>query len=293
MDARKLLITAGILLCTVSLSAGTLRVSGSTTVNPVAAEAAEILRAERKMSITIDTHGGSSGGISGVAGHSIELGMSSKPIAEEDRRRWPTVNFVSTKVGEDAVALVVSKDVWNGGVRALTRDQVRAIYEGKITNWKQVGGPDCRIVFFNKEPGRGTWEVFAHWLYEDTKDAPSVRHREVGGNEEGRSKVAATRGAITQLSFAWAEQSSDIFALGLKLPDGSIVRPTSENIATGRYPMSRPLLLVTDGPPRNEAKTLIDFVLSPRGQMLVKKHGYLPLTGQRAASTPKGSPGGK
>ncbi|MFA6954403.1 MAG: phosphate ABC transporter substrate-binding protein [Thermoanaerobaculia bacterium] len=257
--------------------AATLRVNGSTTVNAVATEAAEVLRAEKKMAITVDTQGGSSGGISGVADHSIELGMSSKPISDDDRKKFSGVNFVSTMVGQDAVALVVSKDVWEGGVKSLSRQQARDIYEGKITNWKQVGGPDRRIVFFNKEPGRGTWEVFAHWLYGDPKKAPATSHREVGGNEEGRTKVASTKGAITQLSFAWAEGDARIHALGAKLDDGRVIVPSSSTIADHSYPMSRPLLFVTDGAPKGEAKVFLDFVLSPRGQSLVKKHGYLPL----------------
>lgn len=204
--------------------------------------------------------------------------MSSKPITDEDRKKFPKVNFVSTSVGQDAVALVVSKDVWEGGVKALSRQQAKDIYEGTVTNWKQVGGPDRRIVFFNKEPGRGTWEVFAHWLYGNTKNAPAVRHREVGGNEEGRTKVASTKGAITQLSFAWAEGDARIHALGAKLDDGRVIAPSSQTIADHSYPMSRPLLFVTDGLPKGDAKVFLDFVLSPRGQSLVRKHGYLPIS---------------
>ena len=286
-NSRTIAIAAMTLLFSPLALAATLRVNGSTTVNPVATEAAEILRAEKKMSITVDTQGGSSGGISGVAGHSIEVGMSSKAISDEDRRKFSKVSFVSTMVGQDAVALVVSKDVWEGGVKALTRQQAKDIYEGKVTNWKQVGGPDRRVVFFNKEPGRGTWEVFAHWLYGNAKNAPAVRHREVGGNEEGRTKVATTKGAITQLSYAWAEGDARIHALGAKLDDGRVIVPSTTTIADHSYPMSRPLLFVTDGAPKGEAKAFIDFVLSPRGQSLVRKHGYLPLSTSGGAAAAK------
>ena len=125
------------------------------------------------------------------------------------------MKFNPIPVGEDAVALIVSPDVWQGGVRALSRAQMKEIYEGRVTNWKDVGGPDRRIVFFNKEPGRGTWEVFAHWLYGDAKKAPPVSFREVGANEEARNKVGSTRGAISQLSASWADGKT-VFALGLK-----------------------------------------------------------------------------
>ncbi|MGH9420330.1 MAG: substrate-binding domain-containing protein [Thermoanaerobaculia bacterium] len=264
-----LLIGAGM----TAFAAERLRVNGSTTVNPVAVEAAEGLRNSKHLDITVDTQGGSSGGISGVGDGSIDVGMSSKPLADEDRRKYPAVAFVATEIGRDAVALVVSDDVWKGGVHALSRNQIRDIYEQRTTNWKQVGGPNRPIVFFNKEPGRGTWEVFAHWLYGDPKAAPAVSHREVGGNEEARTKVTSTRGAMTQLSSSWA--TGKIHALALRLDDGAVVEPIAANIASGRYPMARPLFFITNGPPKGDARTLIDFVLSPAGQELVRKHGYL------------------
>jgi phosphate transport system substrate-binding protein len=201
--------------------------------------------------------------------------MLSKPVTDDDRKKYPKVNFVVTEIGRDAVALIVSADVYNGGVRALSKQQARDIYEGKITNWKAVGGPDRRIVFFNKEPGRGTWEQFAHWAYGDAKKAPRVSHPEVGGNEETRNKVAGTKGAISQLSASWAV--GNVKALGIRLDDGSVVQPTAAEVVSGRYPMARPLFFVTNGPPRGEAKTFIDYVLSARGQELVRKHGYLRL----------------
>jgi phosphate transport system substrate-binding protein len=182
------------------------------------------------------------------------------------------------------VALIVSKDVWEGGVRSLTKEQSAALYEGRIKNWKELGGPDRRVAFFNKEPGRGTWEVFAHWVYGDSKKAPPVNHLEVGGNEEARHKVGSTRGAISQLSASWADGKT-VFALSLKV-EGKDITPATENIATGTYPLSRPLFLLTNGEPAGEAKVLIDFVLGPRGQALVKKHGYLPLTELKPATAP-------
>lgn len=254
-----------------------LRVNGSTSVNPIAVEAAEILRAEKGLSITVDTQGGSSGGISGIGDGSIDVGMSSKPVSEDDRRKYAGVTFVETHVGEDAVALVVSADVWEGGVRALSKAQVRDLYESKVTSWKVFGGPDRRVVFFNKEPGRGTWEVFANWLYGSAKKAPDVRHPEVGGNEETRSKVSATKGAISQLSSSWTAGNLKLRALALRLDDGSVVAPTPAAIANRSYPMSRPLFFVTNGPPSGNARVFLDFVLSPRGQALVLKHGYLRL----------------
>lgn len=270
-----LLLTVAIVIA-VPLRADTLRINGSTTVNLPVAEAAEVLRAERKLDIQVDTQGGSSGGISMLGEGLVQLGMISKHVSDDDRAKFPKCDYQEIAIGEDAVAMIVSADVWNGGVRALSKAELKGIYEGDIRNWKEVGGPDKRIAFFNKEPGRGTWEVFVHWIYGSPKLAPQVSFPEVGGNEETRNKVASTKGALSQLSSSWADGKT-VFALGLKSETGEVVQATNENIANHRYPMSRPLFLLSNGAPTGEAKTLVDFVLSERGQALVKKHGYLTL----------------
>jgi phosphate transport system substrate-binding protein len=228
------------------------------------------------MDIQVDTQGGSAGGISMLGDGLVQVGMASKHLNEDDRAKYPNVEFSEIQIGEDAVALIVAKDVWDGGVRAITKQQMKDIYESKVTNWKEVAGKPQRIAFLNKEPGRGTWEVFVHWAYGSPKAAPQVSFPEVGGNEETRNKVAGTRGALSQLSSSWAD-GRKVFALGIKLEDGSVVEPTNENIATKKYPLSRPLFLLTKGEPTGAAKKLVDFMLSERGQQLVKKHGYLPL----------------
>ena len=273
---RMRLLTSFALALAPLAAAETLKVNGSTTVNLPVAEAAEILRAEQKMEIQMDTQGGSAGGISMLGDGLVQMGMSSKHVSADERAKYPQSDIREIHVGEDAVALIVSKDVWDGGVRALTKQQVKDIYESKVTNWQDVGGKPRRIAFFNKEPGRGTWEVFAQWAYGNPKAAPQVSFPEVGGNEETRSKVASTRGALSQLSSSWAD-GKQVFALGLKLDDGAVAEPTTENIATKKYPLSRPLFLLTKGEPVGAAKVLVDFMLSERGQELVKKHGYLRL----------------
>jgi phosphate transport system substrate-binding protein len=274
LRTRLQLLLIATIAATPAVFAQPLRIVGSTTLNPVVVEAADILRSEKKATIFVDTQGGSSGGIAALGEGRAEIAMISRELEPEDAKKFPKVRFLATRVGIDAVALVVSRDVWEGGVRVLSRQQVQGIYKGAITNWKAVGGPDRRIVFFNKEPGRGTWESFAKWLYGDPKKAPEVSHPEVGANEEGRNKVASTPGAISQLSSAWADQKT-VFAVAIRRLDGKVVAPTLAAISDGGYPISRPLQLVTSGPPRGLAKELVDMVLSPRGQALVEKHGYL------------------
>jgi phosphate transport system substrate-binding protein len=282
LRAWKLLLIASSILPAAKFAAAPLRVNGSTTINPVVVEASEILLAERKLANQVDTQGGSSGGMAALGEGRAEVAMVSRPLLDEDRAHFPKARFEGVRIGEDGVALVVSRDLWEGGIRVLSKAQVRGLYEGKVKNWREIGGPDRRVVFFNKEAGRGTWEVFARWLYGDPKAAPLVNLPEVGSNEEGRGKVSATPGSISQLSAAWAD-GRRIFAVGLKLDDGRVARPTAAAVLDGSYPLSRPLLLVTNGPPQGSAKALVELLLSPRGQALVRKHGYEPIAGERSA----------
>ena len=222
--------------------AETLKINGSTTVNLAAAEAAEILRAEQKLDIQIDTQGGSTGGISALGDGLVQIAMSSRHVSESDRAKYPRVDFKEIAIGEDAVAMVVAQEVWEGGVKALSKPQVTDIFEQKVKNWKEVGGPDRRIVFLAREPGRGENEVFGKWLYGDHKKMPKVSHAETGGNEETRSKLTSTRGAVSPLSSTWAD-GKKTFAVALKADDGTPLDPSPANIASGKYPMSRPLFL--------------------------------------------------
>ncbi|MGE0172679.1 MAG: phosphate ABC transporter substrate-binding protein [Oligoflexales bacterium] len=253
-----------------------LKVSGSTTVNPVVVDAADVLKNTKKLKVFVDTQGGSSAGIAYVAEGLSDIGMASREINDHDLQKYPKAKFDTHVIGYDGVALVVSKKLYDEGVKSLTREQIQKLYEGKITNWKEVGGPDRKVAFFNKEPGRGTWEVFANYVYGKADDAPKVFHPEVGANQEARTKVAAHPGGITQLSASWAWDNNDVRALGIKGADGKVIEASLENIERGVYPMRRRLLLVTTDKSKPEAQELISYIMSPDGQKLLTKHGYLP-----------------
>lgn len=252
-----------------------LRVSGSTTVNPVAADAAEVLRKDG-LAITVDTQGGSAGGIAQLAAGQIEVAMSSKEVGDEDRKAHPSVDFVPTEIGADAVGVIIRKEVFDGGVKSLTKDQLKDIFEGKVTNWSQVGGPDIAVFVYDKEPGRGTREVLDKYLYgKDGKAPPPPRsdnYAIVGGNEETRAKLLSTPGSVGPLSSAFVAGRPQLVAVAV---DGVV--PTSAHIKDKTYPLSRPLFLVTNGKPAGPAERFIDFVLSAAGQKIVTRHGYLTM----------------
>ncbi len=273
-----LAIAAGLASCgggAASSGQGTLRVSGSTTVNPVAADAAEILR-RKGVGVTVDTQGGSAGGIAQLAAGQVDIAMSSKEVSDDDHNAHPSVDFVATEIGADAVGVIVRKEVFDGGVKGLTREQLKAVFEGRVANWSELGGPDLPVFVYDKEPGRGTREVLDRYLYgKDGKAPPPPRsgnYAIVGGNEETRAKLVSTPGSVGPLSSAFVGGQAKLASVAV---DG--VTPASEHVRDGSYPLSRPLFLVTDGTPVGLVKRFVDFVVSPPGQELVARHGFLTL----------------
>ena len=201
--------------------------------------------------------------------------MSSKPVEDADRAAFPAVNFVTTQIGSDAVGIVIRREIYDGGVRNLTRTQLTALFEGRTRSWKELGGPDVEVFVYDKEPGRGTREVIDRYLYGKEKAPPPPQSNNVaivGGNEEGRAKVLSTAGGVTPLSTSFITGYPKLAAVAV---DG--VEPTPAHVVDKSYAMSRPLFLITNGPPSGAAKTFVDFVVSGEGQRLVTRHGYLSL----------------
>jgi len=256
-------------------SGGTLSLAGSTTVSPVANDAATVLR-KRGLTITVDDSGGSGGGIAQLGAGQVDVAMSSKPITDDDRKQFPDVRFTPTEIGEDAVGIVVRREVVRGGLHSITKDQLRQLFEGKISNWKELGGPDLKVFVYDKEPGRGTREVLDKFLYGPGVKGPPPPdvdfYAVIGGNVEARAKVESTRGAVVPLSVAFVKSHKKLAVLAV---DG--VQPTAENVKNMTYGLSRPLFLITNGKPTGSAKKFIDFVVSTKGQALVQTHGYLTL----------------
>jgi len=278
--ALPLLLTAGGGGGGGSTGSTTLRISGSTTVNPVAADAAEALRGDG-LTITVDTQGGSAGGLTQLAAGQIDIAMSSKPVGDAGRTAAPSIDFSETLIGQDAVGIVVRKEVLDGGLTSVTKEQLQALFEGRVANWKELGGPDLDVFVYDKEPGRGTREVLDKYLYGKDGKAPappdSPRYAIVGGNEETRTKLLSTPGSVAPLSSAFVADQPTLGLLGV---DGIV--PTAQTIADETYALSRPLFLVTDGAPAGAAKTFVDFVLSPEGQPLLTRHGYLTIAELKA-----------
>jgi phosphate transport system substrate-binding protein len=250
-----------------------IKIAGSTTVLPIASRAAETLNAKKNHSIYTVNAGGSGVGIHGVGSGLIQLGLISRNITEAEKERYSNVDLKVHLIGRDAVACVVSSEIFDKGVKSLTRQQIKDIYLGKIKNWKEVGGPDRRIVVIDKEMHRGTRHVFMQYVFgRQNARAPGAR-LVTGSNNEEQTKLSQSDAAIGMLSFAWVNE--DVVAVAIR--NGStIIEPSLKNIQNETYPIMRNLSLVTAGNPSGTVKDFISFILSSAGQNIVREAGYVP-----------------
>ena len=251
----------------------TLHAAGSTTVLPIVATAANAYHAQHP-NVTITVSGGGSGvGIASMIEHTAQIGMASREIdASEAAQLNGKVDILT--IARDAVAVVVSKAVYVGGIHQLSLGQIAAIYRGNIRNWKELGGPDAQIFVIDKEASRGTRHVFAEAVLGDAHARAAGATVISGSNNEEQALVAHSNQAIGMLSNAWLNDA----VRGIAVGEGDrAVLPDIEHVRDGSYPISRSLhlLLPKNGSP--EARDFGAFLLSKQGQAIVKQSGYLPV----------------
>lgn len=255
--------------------AGTLiRSGGSTTVLPVVSKAAARYNAIHP-GVQVTVSGGGSGvGIQGVGSGLLDIGLTSREMTPNELKKFRERGLQVHVIGRDAVACVVSSEIYEAGVKALTREQIRAIYEGRIGNWQEVGGPDRRIVVIDKERHRGTRHVFMNYVFGDPKARTRGVRLVTGSNNEEQAKIAQSDAAIGMLSFAWLNR--DVRGLGLIKGD-QIIQPTQENVKNGTYPIARNLNLLLPAKATQESQSFLNFILGEGGQSIVEDLQYLPV----------------
>jgi phosphate transport system substrate-binding protein len=255
----------------------TIRLQGSSVVAAALSLAAPQLR-DLGIPIAINTEGGTGSGVVGLGDDKADIGMAVRHTLADERAQFPDKQFSEVQVASQAIAMLVPRDVWEAGVHAISRQQIQAIYEGKLTNWKLLGGEDRAIKFFNGERGRGVWEFFAVWIYGDIRKAPlGTQWETVIDGEDARNTVEFNAGSISLASPRWADGKA-VFALAIKDDQGNPVEPTLANIAAKKYPLVRPLLLIFVDRPTGLKKKVLDFMLGDRGQSIFKKIDLIPMS---------------
>jgi phosphate transport system substrate-binding protein len=223
----------------------------------------------------IKSEAGSSVALQLMAAEEADAAFTVKPLSGEDRSLAPERPFVEIRIATQATAVLVSRDVWEGGVKSLSKEQLRQIYEKEVTSWKQVGGADRPIKFFNYERGQGIWEQFVTWIYGEIRKAPLGKWDIVVTGEDARNTVEFNGGSMALASPRWAD-GKEVFAVGLSPETGAAVPPTPEHLADRSYPLVRPVLAVFPEKPTGARLRMLDFLRSPKCQELLRKGGLIP-----------------
>jgi phosphate transport system substrate-binding protein len=268
MKATKYFISFSI-LALVILSCGCLdndgkaglTIAGSTTVQPIVTKAAEVYEGEHP-DIRIGVQGGGSGtGIRMAGEGSVAIGASSRELKDAEKTEHPELKV--TPIAIDCITIVVHS---SNPIRNLSKEHIRDIFAGKITNFAEVGGPDRRIVVVIREDGSGTRSTFEELVMNKNETTNAALQKPASGAI--RFTVAGNENAIGYIGIGYVDATIKTVAV-----DG--ITPTEENIKAGKYPLSRKLYLLTKGEPTDQAKDFIDFILSDEGQKLVKEEGFI------------------
>lgn len=269
MKSKGILVVA---LSLLSLTASAQRIKGSDTVLPVAQQTAEQFMKQHPDGRVTVTGGGTGVGISALMDNTTDIAMASRPIkfSEKMKIKEAGEEVEEVIVAYDALAVVVHP---SNPVKQLTRKQLEDIFRGKITNWKQVGGEDQKIVVYSRETSSGTYEFFKESVLKNKNYmAGSLSMPATGAIIQS---VSQTKGAIGYVGLAYV--SPRIKTLSVSYDDAHYANPSVENATNKSYPIVRPLYYYYNVKNKEQVDPLLQFILSPQGQDIIKKSGYIPV----------------
>ena len=241
---------------------GKITISGSTSVGPTIEVLAEEYKKNNDVKIEVQQVGSSSGIKNTIDGTS-NLGMSSRDLKDEEEQ-----SLDETQIAIDGIAVITNIE---NKVNDLTMNQVKDIFTGKITNWKEVGGEDAQIVVVSREEGSGTRDGFQELVGFESKEL-SKDSQICDGSGAVKSTIEGNKNAIGYISFGYVKD--DIKSVKI---DG--VEANDDNVVNGTYAISRPFLVVNKKDNLSEeAKSFVDFILSEEGQNIVSEEGFIKAT---------------
>jgi len=248
-------------------------IKGSDTMVIMNARLAEAFMAANPATQIQVTGGGSGVGIAALINGTTDIAASSRPIktSETDKlkARFATTGY-AYPIARDGLAVYVNNA---NPVKELTLAQIREIYTGRVTNWKQVGGSDAPIILYSRENSSGTYTYFKDNVLLGRDFAP--RAQTLQGTAAVVNAVARDANGI---GYGGAAYAKGIRFAAVKKDDRSpAVLPSLDTVRTGQYPISRYLYLYTRVKPSKEMKAFLDWATGPQGQAIVSKVGYFPI----------------
>jgi len=258
-------LTIGCVLVGSVAAAEKLQIDGSTTVGPIGDAFAEVFK--DKAAVTVSKTGSGDGAAALMEGR-CDIAMMSRFMKNAEFKAAVDKGIMPVAHAIAMVCVVVNE---SNPVTGLTTEQIRSIYKGEITNWKQVGGPDKAIVVISRDTSSGTYETFEELVMHKEKMGPATEY--VNSNPQAHARVKSTEGAIGYVGLGFVDR----YVKAIKV-DG--VMPDRKTIARGTYPLSRPLFLFTNGYPKlgSIVYQFCTFHLTEEGQEIIEAKGFVPVT---------------
>ncbi|OPY04544.1 MAG: Phosphate-binding protein PstS 1 precursor [Syntrophorhabdus sp. PtaB.Bin184] len=235
----------------------TITIAGSTSVMPFTEKLAEHFMVDHKNFIVDVQGGGSTAGIQAVINNTVELGMSSRPLKNEEKR----LNTIT--ICYDGIAVVVHPD---NPVGDLDLDRIRQIFSGRISNWRELGWVDRRIDAVSREEGSGTRGAFEDLVMKGNEIDDGTMVQDSNGSV--KEVVATDPYAIGYISMGLVDKKVKPVAI-------AHVSPSIKTIKSGRYKLVRPFLYVTNGELDTKSRRFVDYVLSKEGQQILRNEGLV------------------
>lgn len=240
---------------------------GSSALQPLVEAAAEQYQSDN-LGVFINVQGGGSGtGLSQIQQGAVQIGNSD--LFAEEKSGIQAKKLVDHRVAVVGITPIVNKKV---GVKNLTVTQLRQLFTGEITNWKQVGGKNLPVVVVNRAQGSGTRATFERWVMNGRQPMAAQEQDSTG---MVRSIVASTPGAVSYVAFSYVDDT--VMAPSL---DG--VTPTDKHVTTNDWPIWSYEHMYTKGKATGLTKKFLAYIQSPKMQTkLVAKMGYIPVTAMK------------
>jgi phosphate transport system substrate-binding protein len=267
----KKLILSLMMVCAIAPSFYAQKLKGSDTVLPLAQKEAEVFGKKSGKSITV-IGGGSGVGIAALLEGTTDIAMSSRKMKFDEKVKCQEAGRAITEkiIAYDALAVVVNP---SNPVSKLTRAQLEGIFTGKITNWKQVGGADLKIIPYSRETSSGTYEFFKEHVLLNKNYVNSILSMPATGAIV--QSVSQTKGAIGYVGLAYLEKT--VKAISVSFDGKTYVVPNEVTAKNKTYPVIRPLYFYYDKKLEAKNAPLVSFILSAEGQKIVEQVGYVPL----------------
>ncbi|MCK8826526.1 PstS family phosphate ABC transporter substrate-binding protein [Natroniella acetigena] len=258
---------------------GYVQVRGSDTMVNIGQALAEAFMEQSEHEISV-TGGGSGTGVAALINNEVDIANVSRDMTDSEVEQAAAngVDVYRGVIAMDGLAVVVNE---NNPVQDLTFDEIGAIYRGEITNWAELGGPDMEISLYGRQSNSGTFVYFRENVldgdYCDTKN-------QMNGNAQIVEGVRADRSAIGYVGIGYAteggQERSGLGVVNVAVDSNSeYASPlVPENVATGAYPLARPLNNYFNGQPTGAVLEFIEFIVSEEGQNVAVEAGFYPVS---------------